>query len=83
MPLQPDNDRQLAKTSGRLAANGAKLLAVAVVLDIAAVILFAADVSWVAALFCIALSMPLWLGATGLIGSGVVGKRASEQKDFA
>jgi hypothetical protein len=83
MPLQPDNDRQLAKTSGRLAANGAKLLALAVILDVAGVIMFVADISWVAALFCIGLSMPLWLGATGLIGSGAVGKRASEQKDFA
>jgi heme O synthase-like polyprenyltransferase len=83
MPLQPDNDRQLAKTSGRLAANGAKLLVLAVILDIAGVILLVADISWVAALFCFGLSMAPLIAATGLIGSGAVGKRASEQKDFA
>jgi heme O synthase-like polyprenyltransferase len=83
MPLQPDNDRQLAKTSGRLAANGAKLLVLAVILDIAGVILLVADISWVAALFCFGLSAAPLIAATGLIGSGAVGKRASEQKDFA
>jgi hypothetical protein len=83
MSLQPDTDQRLAETSGRLAANGAKLLVLAAILDIAGVILLVADVSLVAALFCFGLSMPLVLGATGLIGSGAVGKRASEQKPFA
>ena len=83
MSLQPDTDRKLAETSGRLAANGAKLLAVAVVLDVAALILLVADISWIAGLICLGLSLPLWLGATGLIGSGAVGKRASQQKPFA
>jgi hypothetical protein len=83
MSLQPDTDRQLAETSGRLAAHGAKLLALAVILDVAGIILLVADISWVAALFCFGLSMAPWLAATGLIGSGVVGKRASQQKPFA
>jgi heme O synthase-like polyprenyltransferase len=83
MSIQPDTDQKLAQTSGRLAANGAKLLALALILDVAGVILLAADVTWVGALFCFGLSMPLWLAATGLIGSGAVGKRASEQKPFA
>ncbi len=83
MALQPDTDQRLEQTSGRLTANGVKLLVLALLLDAAAVILFAADVSWVAALFCIGLSMAPWIAATGLIGSGVVGKRASEQKPFA
>jgi heme O synthase-like polyprenyltransferase len=83
MSIQPDTDRQLAKTSGRLAANGAKLLALAIVLDVIGIVLLVADITLVGALFAFGLSMPLWLGATGLIGSGAVGKRASEQKDFA
>jgi heme O synthase-like polyprenyltransferase len=83
MSIQPDTDQKLAQTSGRLAANGAKLLALALILDVAGVILLVADVTWVGALFCFGLSMPLWLAATGLIGSGAVGKRASEQKPFA
>lgn len=83
MSLQPDTDERLARTSGRLAANGAKLMAAGVVLDLAGVILLAADVTWVGALFCFGLSMPLWLGALGLIGSGAVGKREAEHKDWA
>ncbi|MEA2180696.1 MAG: hypothetical protein QOG77_3993 [Solirubrobacteraceae bacterium] len=83
MSLQPDTDQRLASTSGRLAANGAKLLALGVVLDIVGVILLVADITWVGALFAFGLSAPLWLAATGLIGSGAVGKRASEQKPFA
>ena len=83
MSLQPDTDRQLARTSGRLTANGTKLLAVAAVLDVLGVILLVADVSVVAALFCFGLSLAPTLAAVGLIGSGTVGKRASEHKDFA
>ena len=83
MSLQPDTDQGLAETSGRLAANGTKLLALAVILDVAGIVLLVASISLVAALFCFGLSMPLWLGAMGLIGSGAVGRRASEQKPFA
>ena len=83
MSLQPDTDQRLARTSGRLTANGVKLLVPAVVLDLAGIVLLVAEISWVAALFCFGLSMALWLGALGLVGSGAVGKRASEQKPFA
>lgn len=83
MSLQPDTDQKLARTSGRLAANGAKLLMLAAVLDIAGVILLVADITWVGALFCFGLSLAPTLAAVGLIGSGAVGKRASEQKPFA
>ncbi len=83
MPLQSDTDQRLARTSGRLTANGVKLLALALVLDVAGIVLLVADISWVAALFCFGLSAAPLLAATGLIGSGAVGKRASEQKPFA
>ena len=83
MSLQPDTDRRLARTSGRLTANGVKLLVLAVLLDLAGVVLIVADISWVAALFCFGLSMALWLGAMGLVGSGAIGKRASQQKPWA
>jgi heme O synthase-like polyprenyltransferase len=83
MSIQPDTDRRLAQTSSRLTGSGLKLLVLALLLDAAGVILLVADVSWVAALFCFGLSMAVWLGALGLVGSGAVGKRASEQKPFA
>ena len=83
MSLQPDTDERLAQTSGRLAANGLRFLVLALALDAAGVILLVASVSWVAALFCFGLSTPLWLAALGLIGSGAVGRRASQQKPFA
>lgn len=83
MSLQPDTDQQLAKTSGKLAANGAKLLGVAVVLALVGVILLVTDASTVAGLFCIGLALPVTIGALMLGGSGAVGKRAAKQKDFA
>ena len=83
MSLQPDTDQQLAKTSGRLAANGAKLFGVAAVLAVVGVILLVTDASVVAGLFCIGLAMPVTIGALMLGGSGAIGKRASERKDFA
>ncbi len=83
MSLQPDTDQQLAKTSGKLAANGAKLFAVAAVLAVVGAILLITDASTVAGLFCIGLAMPVTIGALMLGGSGAVGKRASQQKDFA
>ncbi|MEA2125416.1 MAG: hypothetical protein QOI80_2198 [Solirubrobacteraceae bacterium] len=83
MSIQPDTDRQLAKTSGRLAANGGKLLAVAAVLDVLGAILLITGASPIIGWICLALSFPVILAAVGLIGSGAVGKRASEQKPFA
>jgi type IV secretory pathway protease TraF len=83
MSLQPDTDQQLAKTSGRLAANGAKLFGVAAVLAIVGAVLLITDASTVAGLFCVGLALPVTIGALMLTGSGAVGKRASEQKDFA
>jgi hypothetical protein len=83
MSLQPDTDRRLAKTSGRLAANGGKLLGVAAVLAIAGAVLLITGASTVAGLFCVALAVPPAIAGTGLIGSGAVGKRASQQKPFA
>ena len=83
MSVQPDTDPQLAKTSGKLAANGAKMFAVAAVLAIVGAILLITDASTVAGLFCIGLAMPVTIGALMLTSSGAVGKRASKQKDFA
>ena len=83
MSLQPDTDQQLAKTSGRLAANGAKLLGLAAVLAIVGVILLITGASTVAGLFLIGLSLAPAIGAIALGGSGAVGKRAAERKDFA
>ena len=83
MSLQPDTDQQLAKTSGKLAANGAKLFGVAAVLVVVGAILLITDASTVAGLFCVGLSLPVIIGALMLTGSGAVGKRASKQKDFA
>jgi hypothetical protein len=83
MSLQPDTDQQLAKTSGRMAANGAKLFGVAAVLAVVGAVLLITDASTVAGLFCIGLAMPVTIGALMLGGSGAIGKRASKQKDFA
>jgi hypothetical protein len=83
MSLQPDTDRQLAKTSGRLATNGAKLMALAIVFDVIGAILLISGLSPTIGWIFLALTFPMWLGATGLIGSGAVGKRASQQKPFA
>lgn len=83
MSLQPDTDRQLAKTSGRLAANGVKLLGVAAVLVVVGAILLITGASTVAGLFAIGLAMPVTIGALMLGGSGAVGRRAAQRKDFA
>lgn len=82
MSVQPDSDRQLAKTSGRLAASGAKLFGVAAVLAIAGVICLIAGAT-VPGLFCLGLALAPTIAALALGGSAAVGKRASEQKDFA
>lgn len=82
MSIQPDTDQQLAKTSGKLAANGAKLFGVAAVLVIAGVILLLLDLT-IAGLFSIGLAGAPTIAAIALSGSGAVGKRAAERKDFA
>jgi hypothetical protein len=83
MSLQPDTDRRLGTTSRRLSASGVRILALALVLDVVGAVLLIADISVIAGLFCIGLSLPLLIAAVALTGSGAVGKRASQQKDFA
>ncbi len=83
MALQPDTDQQLAKTSGRLAANGAKLFGLAAVLVVLGAVLLITDASTVAGLFLIGLALAPTIGGIALTGSGAVGKRASERKDWA
>ena len=83
MSLQPDTDQRLETSSRRLSANGVRLLALALVLDVVGVILLALDISTVAGLFCLGLSMAPMIAAVALMGSGAVSKRASHQKDFA
>ena len=83
MSLQPDTDQRLERSSRRLSANGVRLLAFALVLDVVGVILLVTDISVVVGLFCLGLSAPAIIGALMLMGSGAVGKRASQQKDFA
>ena len=83
MSLQPDTDQRLERTSRKLSANGVKLLVLALVLDVLGVILLVAEISTVAGLFCLALSAPPMIGAIMLMGSGAVGSRASQHKDWA
>lgn len=83
MSLQPDNDKRLAQTSRKLSANGVRLLALAAVLDVIGVILLVADISVVAGLFCLGLSLAPTIAAVALMGSGAVGTRASQHKDWA
>jgi membrane-bound ClpP family serine protease len=83
MSLQPDTDRRLEESSRRFTASGARLLALALILDITGIILLVTDASTVLGLFAIGLSLAPTIGAVALMGSGAVSKRASEQKDFA
>lgn len=83
MAIQPDTDAQLGRTSRKLTANGVRLLGVAAVLAVIGAVLLITDASTVGGLFCIGLSLPPTVGAIALMGSGAVGQRASEQKDFA
>ena len=83
MSLQPDTDQRLASTSRKLTANGAKLLALGIVLDVIGAILLITGASTVAGLFCIGIALAPTIAAVALMGSGAVGRRASEQKDFA
>lgn len=83
MSMQPDTDAKLARTSGRLATSGGRLLALSGVLALLGAILLIASVSTVAGLMLLGLSLPPAIGGFALLGSGAVGKRASEQKDFA
>jgi hypothetical protein len=83
MALQPDSDQRLDRTSGRLAGNGAKLLALGVVLYVIGAILLIASVSTFVGLACIAIATPPTIAAIALLLSGAVGHRASQQKPFA
>jgi hypothetical protein len=83
MSLQPDTDKRLAQTSRKLSANGLRLLVLALVLDVAGIILIVTDVSTVAGLFCLGLSAPPMIGALMLMGSGAVGSRSADHKDWA
>jgi hypothetical protein len=83
MSVQPDSDKQLARTSGKLAGNGARLLVAAIVLDIIGAVLLIASVTDRGGLLFIGLSLPLWLGAIALLVSGGAGKRYSKGKDWA
>ncbi|MEJ7891952.1 MAG: hypothetical protein WKF94_04875 [Solirubrobacteraceae bacterium] len=83
MAIQPDTDAKLATTARRLTANGVRLLGVAAVLAVVGAVLLITDASTVGGLFCIGLSLAPAIGAVALMGSGAVGKRASDQKDFA
>ena len=75
MSLQPDTDRRLGNTSRKLTANGMRLLAIALVLDVAGAIFLITGVSGVAGMFCIGLSLPIIIGALMLTSSGAVGTR--------
>ncbi len=83
MSLQPDTDQRLERTSRKLSANGLKLLAVALVLDVVGAILLVADINTVAGLFCLGISAAPMIGAIMLMGSGAVGSRAADHKDWA
>ena len=83
MSLQPDTDKRLAQTSRKLSANGVRLLVLALVLDVAGIILIVTDTSTVAGLFCLGLSAPIIIGAVMLMGSGAVGSRSADHKDWA
>lgn len=83
MALQPDTDAQLARTSRKLTANGVRLLCVAAVLAVVGAVLLITGASTVAGLFCIGLAGAPTIAALALMGSGAVGKRSSEHKDFA
>ncbi len=83
MPLQPDDDERIAKTSGRLASNGGRLLAVGVVLYLIGAILMLADISTIGGLMCIGLATPPTLGAIALFASGALGRRSSQHKPYA
>jgi hypothetical protein len=83
MALQPDTDQRLDRTSGRLAGNGAKLLALGLTLYVVAAILLIASISNFIGFVCLALGTPPTIAAIALLLSGAVGHRASQQKPFA
>lgn len=83
MSLQPDTDQRLERTSRKLSANGIRLLALALILDVVGVILLVADISTVAGLFCLGLSLAPTIAAVALMGSGAVGRRSAQHKDWA
>jgi hypothetical protein len=83
MPLQPDDDRRLRQTSGRLAGAGAPLLALGLVLYAACAILLLTGASTFLGLACLALGTPPTLAGVALLLSSGVSHRASQRKPFA
>ena len=83
MPLQPDSDERLAKTSGRQASSGGRLLAVGAALYVIGAILLLADITSIGGLMCIGLATPPTLGAIALFASAALSKRSSQHKPYA
>jgi hypothetical protein len=85
MPIQPDTDRRLDETSRRQGASGLMLLALSAVLFAVGILLIVVGdgiLDFAGVALCALGTPPLW-AAIGLLGSRVVGKRASQQKPFA
>jgi len=83
MSVQPDTDRKLDRTSGRMASGGARLLIGAAVLAVIGVVLLITGASTVAGLMCIGVSLAPAIGGVALLSSGAVGHHAAQRRTFA
>jgi hypothetical protein len=83
MALQPDTDQRLDRTSGRLASNGGKLLALGLALYVIGALSLILSISNFVGFACLALGTPPTIAGVALLLSGAVGHRASQQKPFA
>ena len=84
MSVSPDTDRGLERTAELQNTNGFRFLALGAVMFALGVILVVVgdDVVNFAGIALAALAVPPALLGTGLVLSGVVGKRSAQHKDF-